>query len=182
MGRRGFYATVAVNAWLTMVCASVSNLLQVLLAAKAFGIDLVDFFGAGWPCREPTTLGHHFDTTDRLAIARRVGEDGLNLLPRQAGALNAFLAHFRQHRLLLGGRVGVRAVVQRITELLGEVVVNFARIFLHRGGDLRRQQRGDDTVLIGRPHGRRHGAEKRSRRSLRRQTRAFRPGDRRRNI
>src|ERR1700733_2777648 len=128
------------------------DLLQVLLVAKAFGVDLVDLFGAGWTRREPTTLSNYLDSANCLAIPGRVGENRLNLLPSQSGALDAFLAHLRQHGLLLGGCGGIRPVVQRVTKLLRELVVNVSWILIHGGGDLDCQQGGDDAVLVGGPH------------------------------
>src|SRR6202451_1698336 len=98
------------------------DLLQMLLVAKAFGVDLVDLFGAGWARREPTTLSNYLDSANRLAVPGCVGENRLDLLPSQGGALDAFFAHLRQHGLLLGGRGGVRPVVQRVAKLLRELV------------------------------------------------------------
>src|SRR5271154_2134445 len=98
------------------------DLLQVLLVAKAFGVDLVDLFGAGWARREPTTLSNYLDSANCLAVPGRVGENRLDLFPSQGGALDAFFAHLRQHGLLLGGCGGIRPVVQRVTKLLRELV------------------------------------------------------------
>src|SRR5271155_3719746 len=128
------------------------DLLQVLLVAKALGIDLVYLLGTGWPRREPTTLGNHLNPADRLAIPGCVGENGLDLLPSQRGTLDTLFAHLRQHRLLLCGCGGIRPVVQRVAKLPGEIVVNLAWILMHSGGDLDCQQSGDDAVLVGGPH------------------------------
>src|ERR1700678_1413716 len=127
------------------------DLLQVLLVAKAFGVDLIDLFGAGWARREPTTLSNYLDSANCLTIPGRVGENALDLLPSQSGALDAFFAHLRQHGLLLGGGGGIRPVVQRVTKLLRELVVNVSWILMPGRGDLDRQQGGDDAVLIGGP-------------------------------
>ncbi len=45
------------------------------------------------------------------------------------------------------------AVVQRLTELAREVVVDLAGIAAHPRGDLRRQQRRNDAILVRRPDG-----------------------------
>src|ERR1700748_1397693 len=53
--------------------------LQVLSAAEALGVDLVDVLGARGPRRVPAALGADLDAADRGAIARRVGDDALDL-------------------------------------------------------------------------------------------------------
>jgi len=87
----------------------------MFLAAKAFRIDLVNLFGARRTSRKPATLSNHFHPADGLAISGRMRENGLNLLPRQTRALDAFLTQLRQNRFLLGGRMGIGSVILRIT-------------------------------------------------------------------
>ena len=61
---------------------------QVLAAAEAFGVDLVDVFGAGRPRGEPAALRDHLDAADRIAVARRIGQDPLDLLAGQFASPN----------------------------------------------------------------------------------------------
>src|SRR4051812_42906122 len=53
---------------------------QVLLAAKALRVDLVDVLGARGPRGEPAVVGGDLDAAERLAVARRGGERGANRL------------------------------------------------------------------------------------------------------
>ena len=82
-----------------------------------------------------------------------MGKDGLDLLARQIGDLDAVFGHLLEHRLLLTGCVCVGPIIQRVTKFLREFLVNFARVFVHGGSDFRRQQRSDDAVLVRAPHG-----------------------------
>ncbi len=61
------------------------DLFQVVGAAKTFGVNLVDIFGAGRTGGEPAAFGDHFDAADRIAIARRGGQNVLNFFARQFG-------------------------------------------------------------------------------------------------
>jgi len=45
------------------------DLPQTIFAAEAIRIDLVDFFGSGWPCGKPPALGNHFDAAEKSAAA-----------------------------------------------------------------------------------------------------------------
>src|ERR1035441_8589342 len=65
------------------------NLLQMFIAVKAFGVDLVDFLSAERARSEPPVLRNHLDTPDGVAISGRVGQDGQDLFARQIGNLNA---------------------------------------------------------------------------------------------
>ena len=57
----------------------------------------------------------------------------------------------RQHSFLLRRRRRVDAVVNGFAELVRKLTVDFAGIAAHARRDLRRQQRRDDAVLVGRP-------------------------------
>src|SRR5947209_1944134 len=47
--------------------------LQMILTAKAFGVNLVDVLGPRWPCRKPPHLGLDLDATEGLIVAWRPG-------------------------------------------------------------------------------------------------------------
>src|SRR3954471_24081979 len=52
------------------------NPLQVLGAAEAFGVDLVDILRSGRPCGEPAEIGFDLDAPERLAITGRLAQRG----------------------------------------------------------------------------------------------------------
>jgi hypothetical protein len=47
--------------------------LQVVAAAKALGVNLVDLLGARWPRGEPASIGDHLHAADRIAVTWRFG-------------------------------------------------------------------------------------------------------------
>ena len=55
----------------TISCASRMICAQMVLAAKALGVDLVDVLGARRPRGEPAVRGDHLDAADRRVVARR---------------------------------------------------------------------------------------------------------------
>jgi hypothetical protein len=54
----------------------------MIAALEAFGVNLVNVFGARRPCREPSVFGNHLDPADRIAVAGRGGQDLIDLLSR----------------------------------------------------------------------------------------------------
>ena len=60
-------------------------LLQMVLTAEAFGVDLVDVLGAGGPGGEPAALGDHLDAADGRAVARGARSASDDLLAGQLG-------------------------------------------------------------------------------------------------
>jgi hypothetical protein len=45
------------------------NLFQMILAAEAFGVNLINILRSRWPRGEPTALGDQLDSADRLVVA-----------------------------------------------------------------------------------------------------------------
>ena len=56
---------------------------QMLLAAKALHIDLVNILRAGWTRCEPSILGDHLQTADGSAIAGRMAKYAQDLFAGQ---------------------------------------------------------------------------------------------------
>ena len=78
-------------------------------------------------------------------------ENGLDLLAGQIREPDLLRRQSRQQLLLLRGGWRLDAIVSRLAELAREVAIDLAGIAAHARGDLRRQQRRDDAVLVGRP-------------------------------
>ena len=57
----------------------------MIRSPEALRIDLVDILGPRRTRREPSALGHHLQPADGSAVARRVGEDGLDFFAGQLG-------------------------------------------------------------------------------------------------
>src|SRR3569832_913265 len=84
-----------VPSWLRSGCQCVADdglgldldAMQMIRAKEAFRIDLVVLLGAGRTRREPPVLGNHLEAADRRAVARRLGEDGLDGFAGQFGSL-----------------------------------------------------------------------------------------------
>ena len=62
------------------------NLAKVILSEKAFCIELVDILGARGPRGEPPIAGHDLQSADRRAVARGLGELGLDRVAGEAVA------------------------------------------------------------------------------------------------
>ncbi len=66
------------------------DFLQIFLALKAFGVDLVNILSAREPRRKPPMFGNNLNATDGVAIARCVGQNRQDFLARQIGNVYAF--------------------------------------------------------------------------------------------
>ncbi len=129
---------------------------------KAFGVDLVNIFGSGGTRREPAAARGYFHPADGRVVAGRFRQ---YLVDRLAGKLgDADLLPTQLAKLCLlrrrGGRID--AIGKRGAEFLRQRLVVRAGISPGMGGDFRRQQRRDDTVLVGGPHAAVDSAERRT--------------------
>ena len=89
------------------------DLAQVGLAVEAFGVDLVDVFGAGGPRGEPAILRRHLQPADGRVVAGRFGQDRSDRLARQRLRGDLRGAELGQLGLLLRRGFGVDALVDR---------------------------------------------------------------------
>ena len=101
---------------------------QVLAAAKAFRVKLVDFFGAGRTRREPTLRGDDLQAADGRAVARRGREHRLNRVTGKLGGFNIFRRKLEENRLLFRRGRCIDALVDRRAELARKLVVELGRI------------------------------------------------------
>ena len=76
------------------------NALQMLAAAKALSVELVDCFGARWPGSEPTVGGAHLQAAERRTVARGLRELRLNRISGQLGGTQVARSEAQQCRLL----------------------------------------------------------------------------------
>ena len=72
--------------------------------------------------------------------------------PANSVDLDLLRREFGQQRFLFrrGGRLN--AVVDRLPKLARQIAINLAGIMPHPGGNLRRQQGGDDSIFVRRPN------------------------------
>src|ERR1700733_15792452 len=103
------------------------DLLEVLRALEALGIELVHVLGARRPGREPAAVGHDLDPAERRARRRR-GEDLGDRLTGKLGRGQALWREAPEHPLLLGGRRGVDAAVHRRAIAIGQLGVHPGRV------------------------------------------------------
>ena len=90
---------------------------QVLRAAEALGVDLVDVLGARRAGGEPAVLGGDLQPADRRAVARRLGQLGGDRARRPARSRVTWSGDSAfSDRLLLRGRRGIDARVDRRAE------------------------------------------------------------------
>src|SRR5688500_2124143 len=124
---------------------------QVVGALEALRVKLVDVLGARGSGGEPTVLGHHLESADGRAIARRRRETRRDGLPRELRRAHALRCEPRQHALLLWRRGCVDALVRGGSEALGEGGVELARVAPRHGGDLGGEEAEDEPILVGAP-------------------------------
>src|SRR6266404_8500814 len=124
---------------------------QMLPAAKAFGIDLVDLFRAGGARSKPAFVSHDLDPAERLIIARRVGKRRMHAIAGQLFGCHLCGRELLQNILLLCRRRCIDPLVEEFTQFMGEVVVNLAGITTGPCGHLGGQQAEDQPVLVRRP-------------------------------
>src|SRR4051812_8279376 len=128
------------------------NRLQVLGAAEAFRIDLVDVLGARRPGGEPAEIGFDLDAAERLAVAGRLAQGGADGIAGEILQAELLRRDGLQDVLLRRGGGDVDARVMGHAELGSEVVEELARIAAGLRHDLGREQAEDDAVLVGGPH------------------------------
>src|SRR5690348_1966286 len=124
---------------------------QVLLAAEALGVELVDVLGARRPRGEPAALRLHLQAADGCAIAGRSGERARDRLAGELGVRHVARRQLRQDRLLLARGRCVDTLVDRSAELLRQLGVQLARVAAGDGGHLGGEEPADDAVLVGGP-------------------------------
>src|SRR5437899_3753698 len=94
------------------------DLPQMVLAAEALGVDLIDILGARWPRREPAAVGSYLDPAEALAVAGRGAERGEDRLAGELGGAEAIGRQLLQHGLLLRRRRRVDPCAERHSELV----------------------------------------------------------------
>src|SRR6185503_7248043 len=114
------------------------DLLEVLGTLERLGVELVDVLRARRPRGEPAAGRDDLDAPDRRAVARRSGEDRLDVLAREAGRRDVARLEVEQLGLALGRDRRVRALVGRRAEALRERRVALARVLAGLGRDLGR--------------------------------------------
>lgn len=102
------------------------QLLEVVIAEEAFGVDLVDVLSARRTRGEPTVLGHDFQTANGLIVARCMAEDALDLLACQLGRGDLFRRQLAQQCLLLRVGLGVDTYRERLAKFVGQRAVGLA--------------------------------------------------------
>src|SRR5580704_4754923 len=102
------------------------DLAQVVFAAKALRIDLVDVLGPRRARREPAVLSHDLDAAERLTVAGRGRERRSYLLAAQFRH-RQFLAGQRfEQALLLWRRRRIDPCVERHTQFIGQAIEQLA--------------------------------------------------------
>src|SRR5216684_2739026 len=94
----------------------------MLLAFKAFRVDLVDVLGSRGSRGEPSVVRRHLDAAERLTVA---GSSGQRRADRLAGEFldgQALRRKRLQYILLRDRRGGVDPLVERHAQFIGETV------------------------------------------------------------
>ncbi len=123
------------------------------IALEALHIDLVDGLGAGGARREPAVLGDNLETTDGGIVARRLGQLGDDGLTRQSGGFYQCRIQLGEHRFLGTVGRGVDTAIAGAAEPGFQCIVVSLRILAGHRQNFRRQQRQNETILVGGPDG-----------------------------
>src|SRR5262249_24800846 len=127
------------------------DLREVLGAAEALGVELVNVLGSRQARREPAAVGYDLDPADRVAAAGGGGEDGADRLAGELAHVDVLRRDAGERRLLGGGGVDVDPIVDRLAERADELAVLLAGVAAGAGGHLGGQKPGDEAVLVGAP-------------------------------
>src|SRR5437868_5848047 len=125
--------------------------LQMILTAKAFGVNLVDVLGPRWPCRKPPHLGLDLDATEGLIVAWRPGSHHAHRVAGQFFDIELFRRNALQGILLFRRRRHIDPLIEGSAEFGGQVSEQLAGLASGLCHHLRREQAHDDAVLIGGP-------------------------------
>src|SRR4051794_26662338 len=96
-------------------------------ADEALSIDFVNVFGTRWTRREPTVLGHHLQTADRIAVARCMREDLVNPLASKRRCLDLIRTESAEFRFLFAICGCIRALVNRGAVFAGQSLIQLSR-------------------------------------------------------
>src|SRR5262245_34540342 len=108
----------------------------MIFAFEAFGVNLVNVFRAGGAGRKPAILRHYFQSADRGAVARGLGQLRGNPLTRELRSADQIGGEIRKLLFFLGSRRRVDAGVRRFAEAADESLVVLTRILSGPGRDL----------------------------------------------
>src|SRR6202041_4106381 len=97
-------------------------------ALEALGIELVDGFGPGRPCREPSVGGDNLDAAEGLSVPGSRRENRRHGIVTELRHRELTRGRLCQSALLFVRHSGVDALVGGIPELRGERAVLLARI------------------------------------------------------
>ena len=104
--------------------------LQMLGPEKAFRINFVNVFSAGWARREPSAFGRHFHAADRRLVMRRLSQDAFDCLSRQFVHTYLLRGKLRQLTLLRRRCRRLETLEYRSAELVRQVDIGVAGIML----------------------------------------------------
>ncbi len=125
--------------------------LQVLIADKTFGVDLVDILRARRSRGEPAIFGDDLQAADAGIVSGGFRQLGLNGFTGQGGRGDGFRGQLFEARLLGGAGGLIDPGVTRLAELGDDILIVLSRIFARYRQDFCSQQIQDDAVLIGGP-------------------------------
>src|SRR4029077_19671142 len=124
----------------------------MVLAQETLGVNLVDFLRARRTCCKPAILGNHFDSSNWIAVSRSGGQNLLDRLPSNFGSVNVGWGQSCKSGFLFGRSGSIDAFVDGISQLAGEILINFTGILSHARRNFCREQTRNNSVLVCGPH------------------------------
>src|SRR5579862_6239980 len=124
----------------------------MVLAKETLGVNLVDFLRARRTCCKPAILRDYLDSSDWVSVPGSHSENLLDLLTRNFCSGNVRGGQSFERSLLFGSGGSIYAFVDRVSEVVSEFAINFARIFAQAGRHFCREQARNNSVLVRTPN------------------------------
>ncbi len=103
------------------------DLMQVILAAETFGINLVNIFGAGWAQGKPPVFGNNFYAADRGVIPWGARARKNHFFAGQVADTKILGGKRLEAAALVGGGGGVDPLIERRAQRLGDAIARSSR-------------------------------------------------------
>src|SRR6266516_3055474 len=101
---------------------------QVVRAAEALGVQLVDVLGPGRTHGKPCVRRDYLDASKRVPVARSRREDLADLLAGEVGDADVVGRQLLQHGSLRRGEGRLDPFVHRVSQVARELAIDLARV------------------------------------------------------
>src|SRR5262245_43165988 len=126
--------------------------MQVDLALKALSINFVHILGPRWAGSEPAVRGHDLQPANGSVVPGGGREHAGNFLARQLRGRDLLRRELCHEVLMLRRRWRIEALIDRLAELTGELLIKLSRVAPQHRRHLRRQKAHNHPILASGPY------------------------------